>query len=131
MEEREIRSVLHDGTEVVFNTGDRVLFQASRPGGMPLTIDADSLVDDLILTLEQRDATIRELQEAAGKPKIYLLSELHNERIKREQEHTKSEGLRKELEEAQAIIGVLPMDDVRLWGVYNRLCAALGEGDKQ
>jgi len=61
-EEREIRSVLHDGTEVVFNTGDRVLFLASRPGGMPLTIDADSLVDDLILTLEQKDATIKELQ---------------------------------------------------------------------
>ncbi|MNJ58706.1 hypothetical protein D3C77_543550 [compost metagenome] len=63
-EEREIRSILHDGTEVVFNTGDRVLFQASRPEGMPLAIDADSLVDDLILTLEQKDETITGLRKA-------------------------------------------------------------------
>ncbi|MFD3261884.1 hypothetical protein ACE3MQ_25110 [Paenibacillus lentus] len=52
-EEREIRVTLHDGSEVVFNTGDRVLFQASTPGAIPLAVDADTIADDLLLTLEQ------------------------------------------------------------------------------
>lgn len=53
--EREIRSMLHDGTEVVFNTGDRVIFQATRRGGMPLAVEPDTIVDDLILSLEKKD----------------------------------------------------------------------------
>jgi len=39
---------LLDGTEVILSPGDRVLFQRSRPGAMPLTIDADSIIDDVL-----------------------------------------------------------------------------------
>ncbi|WP_059048706.1 hypothetical protein [Paenibacillus senegalimassiliensis] len=60
--EREIRSILHDKTVVVFNTGDRVIFQASRTGTMPLTVDPEEIVDDLIITLEQRDIEIASLR---------------------------------------------------------------------
>lgn len=90
--EREIRSVLHDGTQVVFNTGDRVIFQASRPGGMPLAIDPDSIVDDLIISLEQKDQRIAELQARsdqwehafANADKQYLKLEKDNAALRRD-----------------------------------------------
>lgn len=72
-EEREIRVVLHDGSEVIMNTGDRVLFQASRQGAIPLSVEADLIADDLIITLAEKDAALRKAEEAykllrAGKP---------------------------------------------------------------
>lgn len=38
--------------------------------------------------------------------------------------------LRKALEEVKAVIDGLPMDDARLWSVYNKLCVTLGETGK-
>lgn len=92
--EREIRSILHDGTEVVFNTGDRVIFQASRIGGIPLTVDPEGIVDDLILTLEQRNKKIAELQAQADQwerafsnaDKQYLNIEKANAALRRQRE---------------------------------------------
>lgn len=52
-QEREIRVTLLDGSEVIMNTGDRVLFQASRAGAIPLTVDADTIADDLLKALEE------------------------------------------------------------------------------
>lgn len=52
-DEREIRVTLHNGTEVIMNTGDRVLFQASKLGAIPLAVDADTIVEDLIFTLDE------------------------------------------------------------------------------
>lgn len=56
--EREIRVVLLDGSEVIMNTGDRVLYQASRPGAIPLSIDADGIIDDVLAALEESQQTI-------------------------------------------------------------------------
>lgn len=74
MKEREIRVLLHDGSEVIMNTGDRVLYQASKPGAVPLAVDADTIADDLLLTMEQanqqlteKDATIKELEQQVKK----------------------------------------------------------------
>ncbi|KUP24905.1 hypothetical protein [Paenibacillus sp. DMB5] len=39
---------LLDGTELILSPGDRVLFQRSCPGSIPLTIDADSILDDVL-----------------------------------------------------------------------------------
>ncbi|ASA25409.1 hypothetical protein [Paenibacillus donghaensis] len=50
--EREIKVTLLDGSEVLMNTGDRVLFQASRPGAIPLAVEADTIMDDMLLALE-------------------------------------------------------------------------------
>ncbi|AIQ68694.1 hypothetical protein [Paenibacillus graminis] len=61
--EREIRVNLLDGSEVIMNTGDRVLFQASRPGAIPLSVEAELIVDDLLAALEEAQQQIKELQE--------------------------------------------------------------------
>lgn len=122
--EREIRSTLHDGTEVVFNTGDRVLFLAARPGGMPLTTDPESLYDDLVLTLEQRDATIESLRRNNQAWQTDLRKERQS-----------STGMRKVLEEARSYFGDIATyttdkdaSKVASRG-FNLVTAALGEGD--
>lgn len=92
--EREIRSLLHDGTEVVFNTGDRVVFQATRQGGMPLAVEPDTIVDDLILSLEQKDKELAKLQEQSirwertfeNEDKKYLKLEKANAALQRKNE---------------------------------------------
>lgn len=70
-EEREIRTVLHDGSEVIMNTEERVIFQSSRPGAIPLSVDADTVFDDVLITLDQanqqlteKDTTIDILRQA-------------------------------------------------------------------
>lgn len=124
--EREIRSILHDGTEVVYNTGDRVLFLAARPGGMPLTTDPESLYDDLVLTLEQRDATIKELQDEVKKQSD-LKHETYRENAKWQDECNK---LRKALEEAKAEYSKEGTDIQVLRRMIKIIDAALGEGEK-
>lgn len=57
-EEREIRVTLLDGTIAIMNTGDRVLFQAAHPKAIPLTIDADSLIDDVLEAAEAAQQVI-------------------------------------------------------------------------
>lgn len=39
---------LLDGSVVILSPGDRVLFQRSSPSAIPLTIDADSIIDDVL-----------------------------------------------------------------------------------
>ncbi|MEK4196173.1 hypothetical protein NYE59_24050 [Paenibacillus sp. FSL L8-0323] len=52
-QEREIRVNLLDGSEVIMNTGDRVLFQASSPWAIPLSVDTDTIIDDVLAALEE------------------------------------------------------------------------------
>lgn len=121
--EREIRSILHDGTEVVYNTDDRVLFLAARPGGMPLTTDPESLYDDLVLTLEQRDATIKRLETALFTHQSYdkAVCELQEE----------NERLRKALEEARAEYSKDGTDIQVLRRMIKIINGVLGEGDEE
>lgn len=92
--EREIRSVLHDRSEVVFDTGERIVFVAARPGGIPLAVDPDSIVDDLIISLEQKDKEIAKLKELSIRwerafdkaDKQYLKLEKANAALRRQNE---------------------------------------------
>lgn len=59
---------LLDGGTVILAPGDRVLFLRSRPGAMPLTIDPDSVMDDVLqaykATMLQLGQVSRERDEA-------------------------------------------------------------------
>ncbi|MEK4880162.1 MULTISPECIES: hypothetical protein [Paenibacillus] len=59
-QEREIRVNLLDGSEVIMNTGDRVLFQASSPGAIPLSVDTDTIIDDVLAALEESQSKLNE-----------------------------------------------------------------------
>ncbi|KGE18447.1 hypothetical protein [Paenibacillus wynnii] len=63
--ERELRAILLDGSEVIMNTGDKVLFQASRPGAIPLSVDADTIIDDVLAALKEAQQDVEEWQEEA------------------------------------------------------------------
>ncbi|MEK3770074.1 hypothetical protein MKY14_16100 [Paenibacillus sp. FSL R5-0887] len=62
-QEREIRVNLLDGSEVIMNTGDRVLFQASSPGAIPLSIDPEIIMDDVLAALEESQQEGERLNE--------------------------------------------------------------------
>ncbi|AWV35183.1 hypothetical protein [Paenibacillus odorifer] len=62
-QEREIRVNLLDGSEVIMNTGDRVLLQASSPGAIPLSVVPETIIDDVLAALEesqQQKVTLKE-----------------------------------------------------------------------
>ncbi|MDN4069960.1 hypothetical protein QYF50_18825 [Paenibacillus vini] len=87
-EEREIKVVLYDGSEVIMNTEERVIFHAPRQGAIPLSVDADTVFDDVLITLEQanqqlteKDATINALREALNDAKDSIqVIDAHGER---------------------------------------------------
>lgn len=62
--EREIRVTLLDGSAVIMNTRDRALFQASRPGAIPLAVDADTAIDDVLYALADAQQVIARQQGA-------------------------------------------------------------------
>lgn len=76
--EREIRVTLLDGSEVIMNTGDRVLFQASRPEAIPLSIDAETIIDDVLAALEDTEHRNTKLYDE--------LTEASNEAMRYEEE---------------------------------------------
>ncbi|AZS16460.1 hypothetical protein [Paenibacillus lutimineralis] len=93
------------------------------------------LLDGLELIISEEALFVR---IAEGRPTIATSEEVMFDRVLELVDHMQQQiadkdetisSLRKALEEVQAIIGVLPMDNARLWGVYNRLYAALAEGD--
>lgn len=65
-EEREIRVVLYDGSEVIMNTEERVIFQAPRPGAIPLSVDADTVFDDVLITLNNANRQLTEKDGTIG-----------------------------------------------------------------
>ncbi|MNJ32050.1 hypothetical protein D3C77_267050 [compost metagenome] len=114
MKEREIRVVLHDGSEVIMNTGDKVLYQASKPGAIPLAVDADTIADDLILTLEQKDEENKQLMTMSEDWQRQCVQAL-----------VERDNLRRALEEAREKL---------TWNAHESekiINAALGEGDEK
>ncbi len=141
MKEREIRALLHDGSEVIMNTGDKVLFQASTPGAMPLAVDADTIADDLLLTLEQANQQLTEKEEIIKreydlKHEAYNnLTRCHETMADNAEEITR---LRKALVVARwdiKQIAKYPDDKEYVMKfatiAFEQINSALGEGDKQ
>ncbi|AKG36111.1 hypothetical protein [Paenibacillus durus] len=56
---------LLDGTELLVSPGDRVLAVRSRPDGIPITIDPDGIIDDVLLAYGTALVRINQLQGAA------------------------------------------------------------------
>ncbi|MNH66487.1 hypothetical protein D3C73_185180 [compost metagenome] len=134
----EDTTILDIAHEVVERFANR---QASMGAISAQELDYAVLAQEVIALNQQftkKDATIKELQEAVGRPKLHLLSELHNERIKREGAFAKSERLRKALGEAKLNIRVIDEYGEDTWAVtkycdaaIEEINSALGEGDKQ
>lgn len=62
---------LLDGGEVILAPGDRVLFQRSRPEAMPLTIDADSIIDDVLQAYKATLIQLALLKSELGEANAY------------------------------------------------------------
>lgn len=50
-----------DGSEVMFSRDDRVLFHRVTPTSMPLTTDPDSVLDEVLVSLQQAQREIDRL----------------------------------------------------------------------
>ncbi|WP_238649744.1 hypothetical protein [Paenibacillus piscarius] len=99
---------LLDGTEVILSPGDRVLFHRTNSGSIPLTIDADSIIDDVLMSygavrlrMEALEHQLEEGQQRIGKLELYskALEFSRDSAQKMADEISKDKGL--ELYEAQ------------------------------
>lgn len=52
MKERDIEIILHDGTELIYNTEERIIYRKLKQDGIGLLVDAESIADDLIITID-------------------------------------------------------------------------------
>lgn len=63
---------LLDGSEVLWAEEERVLFHRTSPEAIPLTIDADSVLDDLLEVIEKQDRELIEARRVASVIGDYL-----------------------------------------------------------
>ncbi len=87
-----------------------------------------NMIDTLLEKLTEKDATIKELQEALDRPRQHLLFEMHNERTKKEQAIRERDTIRKALEEIARIESHINITTIRMQEIAK---SALGEGDKE
>lgn len=62
-EQKDITCKLRNGTEVLLSEGDRVLALRMVKDGMPITVDADYIIDDVLATLEDAQQTIAKSED--------------------------------------------------------------------
>lgn len=139
-EEREIRVTLLDGSEVIMNTEERILFRALFTGATPITVDAEHIVDDLILSVEYWEQRAKKWERAyENADRHYLKKEKEAAELRRMIEGREERlgiaieeynRLRKALEEAKAEYSKEGTDIQVLRRMIKIIDAALGEGEQ-
>lgn len=67
---------LLDGTEVLRSPEDRVLFQRTSSEAMPITVDADTVIDDVLDTLKEANSKIDLLSDSLNRIEELLTDDL-------------------------------------------------------
>lgn len=67
---------LLDGTEVLRSPEDRVLFQRTSSDAMPITVDADTVIDDVLDTLHETNRQIDVLSDSLNRIEELLTDDL-------------------------------------------------------
>jgi predicted RNA methylase len=67
---------LLDGTEVLRSPEDRVLFHRTSNVGMPLTVDADVIIDEVLDTLDETNRQIEVLSDSLNRIEELLTDDL-------------------------------------------------------
>lgn len=127
---------LLDGSELLYAAEDKVLYHRLSPEGMPLTVDPNSVFEDLLRVIESKtnleqglqeyivvlrdsistiQSSLAETEKLVDTPKLNLLQQRDNERIAKNKALSEARRLRKELEEAKAENEALLKDKVELW----------------
>ncbi|MGF6356144.1 hypothetical protein ABIE27_004059 [Paenibacillus sp. 4624] len=109
---------LVDGTEVLRSPEDRVLFQRISSEGMPLTVDAETIIDDVLDTLKETNSQIELLSDSLNRIEQLLTDDLSSNaqainhlifetRLKVSEGPVKQDALKNELEEMRQITSKL------------------------